>query len=83
MASPVLSSDLRRLSAVVCHLSFGFLAAPERFRNERLGEDELGLGHLLDRQQNLVRFPGCRIPLPGEKSAHAAPRHVPGTPDRR
>ena len=32
--------------------AFRRLAAPERFGNQRVGEDELGLGHFLDRQQN-------------------------------
>ena len=58
MASPVLSSDLLHLFSVVWSLSSGFLVAPQRFGDERVGEHELGFRHVVDRQQHLGGFAG-------------------------
>ena len=42
-------------------LTFRRLATPERFGNQCVGKEEFGLGHVLDRQHNLVVFSGGGI----------------------
>ena len=42
-------------------LGVGLLAAPERLGNQRVGEHELGLRHLLDREHDVRRLAGGRV----------------------
>ncbi len=42
-------------------LAFRLLAAPECFGDQRVGEDELGLGHVLNCEQSLGGFAGRGI----------------------
>ena len=39
----------------------GLLAAPKRFGNQRIGQDQLRLGHLLDRQHDVGGFAGRHV----------------------
>src|SRR5262249_59777244 len=63
------------------------LAAPERFGNQRISDDELGLGHFLDRQHNLACFAGCGIVAANARglALHAEQQTVqsPSAVDRR
>ena len=58
-------------------LALGLLAAPERFRDQRVGEDELGFGHVLDRQQHVGGFARRRRRAGCARQSPSAPSSKP------
>src|SRR5207245_4954691 len=71
-----------RIIAAIVELRFALLlpllrlGAPERLDDQRIGEDELGLRHLLDRQQDLgcLAWGGIAAPSARRRALDAPPR---------